>query len=99
MPAGARTGPCGGDADASSWGGTGRCHGRYVGRFRFVDDDVARRPSMPMLAAAFGMALSAAVGSWVGCSEPALLGVSVLWAAGCAWLIEFGTGVRWIVLQ
>lgn len=61
--------------------------------------DVARRPSMPMLAAAFGMALSAAVGSWVGRSEPALLGVSVLWAAGCAWLIEFGTAVWWIVLQ
>jgi hypothetical protein len=58
-----------------------------------------RHRSAPMLLAALGMAISAGVGSWMGRSEAALLVVSTLWAAGCAWLMAFSPGAWWIVLQ
>jgi hypothetical protein len=52
-----------------------------------------------MALAGVGMALSAAVGSLVGGSTPLLLTTAVLWSLLCAWLIAFGTGAWWIVLQ
>ncbi|HEY7928707.1 MAG TPA: FUSC family protein [Steroidobacteraceae bacterium] len=58
-----------------------------------------RHRSTPMALAGIGMALSAAVGSLVGDSTALFLGTAVLWSVVCAWLIAFGTGAWWIVLQ
>jgi hypothetical protein len=58
-----------------------------------------RHRSSPMALAGAGMALSAAVGSLVGDSTPLFLTSAVLWSVFCAWLIAFGTGAWWIVLQ
>jgi len=58
-----------------------------------------RHRSSPMALAGAGMALSAAVGSLVGNSTPLFLISAVLWSVFCAWLIAFGTGAWWIVLQ
>jgi len=52
-----------------------------------------------MALAGAGMALSAAVGSLVGASTPLFLATAVIWSVFCAWLIAFGPGAWWIVLQ
>jgi Fusaric acid resistance protein-like len=61
--------------------------------------DTMRHRGTPMLLAGVGMAISAGVGSLVGHSLAELLALSVLWSVGCAWLIAFGVGAWWIVLQ
>jgi hypothetical protein len=55
--------------------------------------------SAPMVLAALGMALSAAVGSVAGNVEAALLAATVLWSAACGWLASLGPGAWWIALQ
>ncbi|HEX4050622.1 MAG TPA: FUSC family protein [Steroidobacteraceae bacterium] len=61
--------------------------------------DTTRHRATPMALAGIGMALSAAVGSLVGHSTALFLVTAVLWSLLCAWLIAFGTGAWWIVLQ
>lgn len=61
--------------------------------------DTTRHRSTPMALAGAGMALSAAVGSLIGGSTLLLLLTAVIWSLLCAWLIAFGTGAWWIVLQ
>jgi hypothetical protein len=58
-----------------------------------------RHRATPMALAGIGMAFSAAVGSLVGHSTVLFLITAVLWSLLCAWLIAFGTGAWWIVLQ
>lgn len=62
-------------------------------------NDTTRHRSTPMALAGVGMAFSAAVGSLVGHSTALFLLTAVLWSLLCAWLIAFGTGAWWIVLQ
>lgn len=58
-----------------------------------------RHKAAPMVLAALGMTLSAALGSVLGLYRPALLIACALWAGACAWALKLGQGAWWIGLQ